>query len=79
MQVTELIDEYNAREKFVAAAIIEPIQAEGGEFGLRISVSLFSPHIDTIHFNSSSCINNFQSSVKQLLSGRKFTQSAKTP
>ena len=26
----ELIDEYNAKERFVAAAIIEPIQAEGG-------------------------------------------------
>ena len=29
--MTELIDEYNAKEKFVAAAIIEPIQAEGGQ------------------------------------------------
>ncbi|XP_065898679.1 4-aminobutyrate aminotransferase, mitochondrial-like isoform X2 [Dysidea avara] len=30
-RVTELIDEYNAKQKFVAAAIIEPIQAEGGD------------------------------------------------
>ena len=30
LQVKELIDEYNTKEKFVAAAIIEPIQAEGG-------------------------------------------------
>ena len=32
LQVVELIDKYNAKEKFVAAAIIEPIQAEGGQF-----------------------------------------------
>ena len=38
VQVTELIDEYNAREKFVAAVIVEPIQAEGGEFELCLCV-----------------------------------------
>ena len=38
VQVMELIDEYNAREKFVAAVIVEPIQAEGGEFELSLCV-----------------------------------------
>jgi len=37
--VTELIDEYNARGKFVAAAIIEPIQAEGGQSMIIIMMS----------------------------------------
>ena len=49
----ELIDEYNGRGKFVAAAIIEPIQAGGGEFGLSLSLCA-AHHIDTRHFSSSS-------------------------
>jgi len=32
LQVEELIEEFNSRGKYVAAMIVEPIQAEGGQY-----------------------------------------------
>ena len=70
VQVMELIDEYNAREKFVAAVIVEPIQAEGGEFVCTIMlmpVPYFTRILDS-HFSNFSYLNNLQGYVEGLLS-----------
>ena len=70
VQVMELIDEYNAREKFVAAVIVEPIQSEGGEFVCTIMlmpVPYFTRILDS-HFSNFSYLNNLQGYVERLLS-----------